>query len=350
MKSPNRQFLIGFCLFTLVVLFGFAGYRMAGWSSLDALYMVIITIFGVGYGEVRELDPNLRIFTIVFIIAGCSVLIYTVGALVNWLTEGQLEKLLGRRKMEKEINRLHGHVVICGFGRMGRLLSARLAEAKQPFLVIDRDRGQVELLRESGYCYLEGDATEEDTLQKAQIEKAAVVATVLPSDAANVFIVLSCRALNPQLTIIARANQISSEAKLRQAGTDKVVMPAAIGADRIANLVLKPKAQEVLERDLQDNLFIESLHEIGLEMEEIAIPPESPLVGSTLEDLETRGKSAFIVVAVRSDSGVTTLKPSLELELAAGDTLIVMSHSGTVADFIRRNLARKGRIYRGIAH
>ncbi|MCB1121958.1 MAG: potassium channel protein, partial [Verrucomicrobiae bacterium] len=120
MNSPNRQFIISIVVFAVTVLIGFVGYQLAGWSVLDSLYMVVITIFGVGYGEVQELSPGLRIFTLVFILIGCTSLIYAIGAFINWLTEGQLKQMLGRRKMHKEINKLSNHTIICGYGRVGK--------------------------------------------------------------------------------------------------------------------------------------------------------------------------------------------------------------------------------------
>ncbi|QYY36276.1 potassium channel protein [Ruficoccus sp. ZRK36] len=350
MKSPNRQFLYGTSLFLGTIVVGFLVFWLAGWPALDAIYMVIITIFGVGYGEVNTMTPELRIFTIIFIVAGCTALIYTIGAFINWLTEGQLQRLLGERKMEKDIEQLSNHVVICGFGRIGRLLAEQLHSADRDFLIIDPDAHQIEQIRESGYLCIQGDATEETTLKKARLKQASIVATVIPNDAANVFIVLSCRQLNPELIIIARANQTSTESKLKQAGADKIVMPAAIGADRIAHLVLKPNAREILEKDLHDNAFVEGLSEIGLEMNEITLPADSPLIGCSLEELETRGKSAFIVVAVRKPDGQTTIRPSLDLQLESNDTLILMSHIGITPDFVRLKLNRKERFYRGTRH
>ncbi len=333
-KTPNRQFLIGVVAFVATILFGLSGYVLAGWPLLDALYMVIITIFGVGYGEVMEMSPNLRIFTIVFIVLGCTSLIYTVGAFINWLTEGQLQKALGKRIMEKEINRLEDHTVICGYGRVGRLLASSLQKAGRSFLIVDSSEEQIEEIKEMGYLFITGDATDERILKKAGIQRAGVLATVIPNDAVNVFIVLSCRALNPGLRIIARANYVSSEAKLLQAGTDKVVMPANIGADRIAHLILRPNAQEVLEQDLKDNAFVEGLQEIGLEISEIDMKETPHLVGQRLVDLETKGKSTFMVIAVRRTGGGTIIKPALDLKLENEDTLVVMSHEGLKPDFI----------------
>ncbi len=338
-------------MFALTIGVGFTGYRLAGWPSLDSLYMVIITIFGVGYGEVHQLSPELKIFTSIFIIVGCTSLIYTVGAFINWLTEGQLQDYLGRRRMDREISNLENHVVICGYGRVGQMLADHLSEADRTFVIIDKDSRQVESILEQDYLFIEGDATEETVLQKARVDKASVVATVLPNDAANVFIVLSCRALNPRLTIIARANQTSSEAKLKQAGTDKVVMPATIGAQRIANIVLRPNAREILEKDLSDNIFIEGLADIGLEIDEIPVAEGSEIVGQTLRGIEAEGGYSFIVIAIRKADRSTIVRPSMDIRLESGDCLIIMTHIGADPSFrraVRRN--RADLRYRGASH
>jgi voltage-gated potassium channel len=347
MNHPNRQFIISIILFLVTVAVGFAGYRIAGWSSLDALYMVVITIFGVGYGEVGEMSPELRVFTLVLILVGCTSLIYAVGAFINYLTEGQLKQLLGKRKMDKEISQLRDHTIICGYGRVGKILAEKLKSAKKPFVIVDPEDAQVRAIEDTDYLHIQGDATSESVLEKAGIRSASALATVIPNDAINVFIVLSARGMNPTLTIIARANEVSSEEKLKQAGADKVVLPAVIGADRIAHMVLRPNAQDVIEKDLQDNAFINGLNDMGLVMDEIKIEPNSPIAGHSLEKLETAAKSAFIVVAVRKGDNETILKPPLDLQIEAGDTLIIMSHEGVVQKFVIQKLKRRVTHYRG---
>lgn len=334
-RSANRRLVVSVIVFVVAVSVGVAGYMAAGWTMMDAMYMVIITIFGVGYGEVKTMSPELRIFTIIFIIVGCTSLLYVAGSFINWLTEGQLQQYLGKRKMEKEIRNLKEHVIICGFGRIGMILAAQLHKAKKPFLIIEKSEDKVREIQEMGYLAIIGDATEEVVLKRARIEDASIMATVLPEDAANVFIVLSCRSLNHKLTIIARSNQISTVDKLKQAGADKVVMPAAIGADRLANLILKPNAEEILQKDLHDNTFIEGLNDIGLAIGEIYINEQSQVAGGTLEDLETKGKSAFLVVAVRKSNGETIVKPKLSTRLQAGDALIVISQKDVSLEFMR---------------
>jgi voltage-gated potassium channel len=333
MRPADRKFFISILVFLVAISFGVIGYLVAGWTVLDAMYMVVITIFGVGYGEVHDLSPELRIFTVAFIVVGCTSLLYATGAFINWLTEGQLQTLLGKRKMEKELRNLNNHVIICGFGRVGKLLSTKLFENKRPFVVIDRSEEKIREIQDDGYLAIMGDSTEEEVLKKARIEHASVIATVLPDDAANVFIVLSGRSINPSLTIISRADNSSTQQKLFQAGADKIVMPAVIGADHIANMVLKPNAQEILEKDLHDNYFLDNLNDIGLEIGEIEVVKNSPLDGGVLEDLEKRGRSAFLVVAVRKKNGNTIIKPPLDQALHAGDKLIVISQKGVKLNF-----------------
>ncbi|MBC2605566.1 potassium channel family protein [Pelagicoccus albus] len=347
MLVPTKQLLLGIVLFLIVVIGGFLGFRIAGWETLDAAYMVIITVFGVGYGESGEMTPGLKIFTIFFIIAGCTSLIYILGAFINWLTEGQLQRLLGKRKMQSEINHTSNHVILCGYGRIGVMVASHLKQAGRPFVVIDNSATRIETIKEAGMLCIEGDATEESVLERAGIQRADTLASLLPSDAANVFIVLSAKGLNPGLDVIARGVQPSSEPKLLQAGANRVVMPSHIGAERVAQLILKPSAREVLDQELRDTFFLESLNEIGLEVDEVRIDSQSELIGQTLEKLETRGKSAFIIVAVRREGGELLVKPALSTQIHAGDSLIVICHEGTIPAFVRGLSSQPVRQYRG---
>lgn len=347
MLIPTKQLLLGIGFFLVVVAIGFTGYRISGWDWLDSIYMVIITVFGVGYGETGEMTPGLKIFTILFIIAGCTSLIYIIGAFINWLTEGQLQRLLGNRRMHNEINHTEKHVILCGYGRIGKMVATHLQEAETPFVVIDNNPQRIETIKESGMLCIEGDATDEAILEKAGIHRALTIASVLPNDAANVFIVLSAKNLNPGLTVIARGIQPSSEPKLLQAGADRVVMPSQIGAERVAQLILKPSAREVLDQELRDSFFLDSLSEIGLEVDEVAIDSESELVGQSLEKLETRGKSAFIIVAIRRSGGELIVKPTLDTHIQSGDSLIVICHKGTIPAFVRGLSSKPVLKYRG---
>jgi len=347
MKRANRHLIFGAIFLLSSLLFGLVGYRVAGWGWIESAYMVVITIFGVGYGEVQKTTPGLKLFTMALIFAGCTAYIYITGAFINWLTAGQLKRVLGKRKMAQKIEHLKNHIIICGHGRIGSSVAKELHEAGKSFVIIENDPALASSIEEAGYLCVLGDATEESILLEAGLERAKVLTTVLPNDATNVFIVLTARNLKSDLTIIARGNQPSSEPKLRQAGANRVVLPEHICAERISHLIVKPTAREFLEYELNDAFFLESLSEIGLELEEIALGEDSPLIDATLEELETLEKGAFLVVAIRKRDGKIAPKPPLSTKLEAQDTLIVMSRSGVVPEFIRKKVRKQDMMYRG---
>lgn len=227
-----------------------SGYVLAGWSWIDAVYMVTITIFGVGYGEVHPIDaPEMKIFTMILIFAGCTSLIYVVSGLVQMVTEGELEKMLGNRQRSKELDSLHDHTIICGYGRVGQMLAAELESQNQRIVILDCDESRVEKALEDGYLAMEGNAVDDETLHDVGLFRARTLATVLPDDATNVFITLTARDLSEKIRIIARAEHPSTERKLLRGGASYVVMPAAIGAIRIAQLAAAEavEAQELPE-------------------------------------------------------------------------------------------------------
>ena len=220
-----------------ICLVAIMGYRLAGWNWIDSIYMVTITIFGVGYGEVNAIDETwLKVFTIGVIFAGCSSLIYVIGGIVQMLTEGEIERMLGHRNQTREIEQLSDHTIICGYGRVGQMLAAELQLQGESLVVLDRNADRVELAIEDGFPAMVGDAVKDETLQKVGLLRARTFATVLPDDAANVFITLTVRDMNESIRIIARAESPCTERKLIRSGATHVVMPAAIGAVRIAQL------------------------------------------------------------------------------------------------------------------
>lgn len=252
--------------------------------------------------------------------------------------------------MTHELEKLSGHVIICGFGRVGNQIAADLDQAGWDYVVIDRDEDRLKSLAEKDRLYVVGDATDEEILSQAGIDRAATLATVLPSDAANVFITLSARNQNDSLRIVARGDFPSTESKLLQAGADKVVLPTHIGAERLAGLILRPDATDFFEQDAQSGHLADDLSEIGVQVEQIVVPEDSELDGATLEDLENRGRSAFLIVAVRRKSGESIHKPPLDTRLEGGDTLIVMCHAGVIPDFNEMLASRHAIQYRGATH
>lgn len=348
MQGSSRRILTGSIFFTITLVVAIAGYMMAGWTPLDALYMVIITIFGVGYGEVKPLEsPALKIFTILVIIAGTSSAVYIVGGFVQLVTEGEINRALNRKRMTRDIDNLQQHTIICGFGRIGQMLARRLQDTQQPFVVIETDCDRTDQAETMGYLVCRGNATDEAILKAAGIERAKTLATVLSDDALNVFITLTGRELNPNLIILARGELPSTEKKLRLAGADHVVLPASIGALRMAQLITQPTTMDFLAQSDRRSDLNELLADIDIQMDEFNIPADSPLVGGTIGDIEVRGKGTFIIVALRRHSGAIIVHPDRTEQLTAGDAILIMGHRDDLPKFMRRHTLQQTLRYRG---
>jgi Trk K+ transport system NAD-binding subunit len=328
-NRPLKNLLFAASAMALVIAVFTVGYRVAGWSWSDSFYMVIITVFSVGFQEVVPVnDPFLRGWTIAMIILGCTGIIFVTGTLVQWLTEAQIERALGGRRMEHEIEKLTHHVIICGCGRIGRMIASQLTQGGIPFVMLERVPERVAESKETGWLTIQGEATDENVLRQAGIARARVLATVLPDDAANVFITLSARNMNPKIQIIARGEVPATERKLLQAGADRVVLPAHIGADRIAYLILHPNARQVLGEKSSERLAFEHhLDELGLDVEEIEINPASPWVQRTVSEVEREAAGRFLIVAIVRKEGGTDLNPVPTATLLAGDALVVMKRA-----------------------
>jgi voltage-gated potassium channel len=346
MTKPSRQLLYGSVVFFAILLIAVLGYMIIDGSSiLDAFYMVVVTVFGVGYGEVVPVDsPVAKVFTIIVIVGGCTTLLYILGAFIQVITEGQILSAIGARRMTKEINKLNGHVIICGFGRIGRMLATDLHEAGRPFVILDNRQEMVNEAGELGYICYAGDATDEKSLKVAGIDRATTLATVLPNDAANVFITLSAIDLNPAIEVIARGEEPSTERKLLQAGAKRVVLPAHIGAERIAHIILYPSAADFVQTDSHTRHLNDELNDLGVHLEEVPVPAGSTFIGATVDDVENRGEGSLLVVALRRGEELIR-KPALDLLLEAGDRLIVIGHTDSAGKLIRKS-ARVGQ-YRG---
>ncbi len=348
MKSSFKHIVQGAIAFVLTFTVAVAGYVLHGWSLLDAIYMSVITIFGVGYGEVKPVaTPQLRVFTIMVIVAGYTSVVYIVGGFVQMVTEGEINKVLDTQRRTRDIKALQQHVIICGFGRMGQILARRLLKAKQPFIIIETNIERSTEAEELGCLVVNGNATDESVLHLANITRAKVLATVLPDDATNVFITLTGRELNPALIILARGEFPSTEKKLKLAGADHVVLPASIGAERMAHTITHPASMDFLTQDDGRNTLNELLAQVDVQMDELVIPADSPIVGKTISDIEVRGKGAFIVVALRKADGTMVVHPKHEMLLDAGDTLIVMGHRGDIPQFAKTYVLKRDIRYRG---
>ncbi len=349
-SRPIRKIATGVGLFLAVCVIAVIGYMASGWKLDDSIYMVIITIFGVGYGEVQPVQsPALRALTIMVIIAGYGAVIYTVGGFMQMLIDGELNRALGARKMTKDIERLRNHTIICGVGRMGTILARELCAAGKSFVVIDCDERRLQIAADRGYLVINGDATEEFVLEQAGIDHAAVLATVLSVDANNVFVTITARELNPDLIIIARGENPRTEKKLLGCGANKVVLPTAIGATKLARMIVRPTAENMLEQLAGQNDMTDELGRIGLHFDELEVSADSSLVGKELNDIELRSNHGFLIVGMRRADGTTMLNPPGETRLFAGDVVIVLGHDDDIPQLAERFSSTAESItYRGV--
>jgi voltage-gated potassium channel len=322
---------------------------LSGWNLVDAIYMVVITTFGVGYGEVQPItEPGLKLFTMAVIIVGCSSLIYVTGGFIQMITEGEINRAMGIRRKTKGIDKLSRHVIICGFGRVGRILAAELFHAKEHFVVVDSNPDRVREAEALGYLVVGGSASEEETLQNAGIVRARVLATVLPDDAANVFITLTARELSSEVEIIARAEHPDTERKLLRSGANRVVMPSAIGAAKISHLITNPSAGNILGHS--GDQFEESLHQVGLQMREIELPADSPLLGRPLAECEMTSTLDFLLVALIRAGGELIRNPGLDITLEAGDKVVMLASAREMPQLVKRASGQSTMLFRGVRH
>ena len=316
---------IGAMMFLGVIIAGTTFYHHEGWSFSDAFYMVIITVFSVGYEEVQTVTPGiLRIGTICIIIAGDASKVYFVGSLIQFITGGAIGKAMEEHRKSKDIESISGHAIICGYGRIGQVLARELEGKDFPFLVLDNNAERVALAHTHGYQALQGDAGEEATLSEAHIERAAVFATVLPNDMVNVFITLTARNMRPDLRIIARAEDPATEKKLHQAGANEIILPAFVGGMQIANSITHPSLASILKDGSRH--INNDLKELGVEI------IEHPITANGVDDRKTlvqllRGVEAqCLILAVKKPDGSLVQHPPGTHRLEAGDVVMMLSH------------------------
>jgi voltage-gated potassium channel Kch len=330
--SPLRNFVAGLAFLLGVSLCAVGAYVACGWPLGDAIYMVITTVYTVGYEEVRPIDtPVLRAITITLIVTGCTSVIFLTGTFVQLITLSQLQQFFGYRRMQKDIDRLSGHVVICGFGRIGQTLARDLRAGRSDFVVLERSETKVEMARTQGFLALQGDATSEDVLESAGVRRARALATVLPDDAANVFITLSARSLNKEMSIIARGEAPSTESKLLQAGATRVVLPTHICAERMAELILFQEVAVMIEGADDKKDVARDLRRLGLDLEVLAAAPGSLAAGTTIGALEAEAGGAFLIVALNRRGGESILQPPPSTVIEAGDGVAVVGRPGRAA-------------------
>ncbi len=302
-------------LLIMVVVAGTLGYMaIEGWPLFDSFYMTIITIFTIGYNEVHELSYVGRLFTILIIFFGVGAVFYLAASIMEEFVE---TRLLRGKKMEKEIHKIKDHYIVCGYGRMGRVICQDLAAKKIPFVVVEKDPKKIDAIMDDGFIYYEGDVTDDKTLLKVKVDKAKGLVAVLSSDSDNVFVTLTARHLNPAIFILARSNTEESVQKLIRAGANKVINPFSTAGKHMSQLLLKPVVVDFIEVVAQDS-------SLDLSMEEVSVHGSSILSGIKLKDSLIRKELNIIIVAIKKPDGKMVFNPSSETEIASRDVLIAL--------------------------
>jgi voltage-gated potassium channel len=324
-----QQALISALLFIILIGGGTVGYMLIeNWSFFDAFYMTIITIATVGYSEVHSVSMAGRIFTVVLIFLGVGYFLYVAGGMIQFLVEGRIRLVLGRRKLDTQINKLKDHFIIAGYGRIGRVLAQFLIEKYVDVVVIERDERRVNKMDEDGVLYLIGEANDESILKRAGIQRAKGLVTAVATDADNVFLVLIAKEMNPKLFIVARASQNATKKTLQAAGADKVISPYDLGARRMAHAILRPTVIKFLEMAFADE-------KVDIQVEEIKIRPISAFVGRTMIESGIRQIYDLIIIVIRKSDEQMVFNPKADTVIEAGDVMVVVGSAGNIKQFER---------------
>jgi voltage-gated potassium channel len=311
-QDPFRRVRIGLVTLTLVLLAGTAGYLILGFDFLDSLYQTVTTVTTVGFTSPRPLGMGSKIFTIVLILVGVGTALFTFSAVLELRIEGHMRDLVRRRKMDRNIAQMSGHVIVCGWGRVGREVARFLITARRQIVVIDRDPTRLD---EVPYPTVEGDVTEDETLSQAGIERATALVACLNTDADNLYVTVAAKSIRPDLQIIARARSESSEPKLFRAGANRVVNPQQLGGDRMASFVTQPHVVDFIDVVMHDG-------SLEFRLAELIVSTQSFLSGSTIRAAHLRDRTGALVLAIPRPGGVFVTNPSPEDVIEAGDILI----------------------------
>ena len=301
-----------------VFVVGVIGYRVHGLTWTESAYQTVTTVTTVGYRELGEFGPGMQWFTMLIIVTGVSTVLYTFTLVVQVVVEGQLIDFLGRRRMDRRISEMRGHVVVCGWGRVGRSVVADLVAGGREVVIVDRDESRT---RAVPHATITGDATIDATLRAAGVEHASALIAALEGDADNLFVTLSARAINPDLFIVARARADESIAKLARAGADRVVNPQELGAARMASFVIEPNVAEFVDVVMHDRALDFRLHEVP-------VPENSSLAGRTLREADLRARANVLVLALRDGSNTFVTNPDPETVIEPGSVIIAIGTSG----------------------
>ena len=317
---PWRNLKIVLSLLAVLAAAGTVGFRLIeGWPWLDCFYMVITTFTTVGYMEIHPLSHAGRVFNVFVILGGVGTVFLAIGAATQALLEFELGKFFGQRRMERDIDKLAGHYIICGAGRVGRSVARELARKPAPFVILEANESRRERLPDD-YLVLIGDATQEAVLLQAHIDKAVGLVAATTTDATNIYITLTARGLNPKLKIIARASEEAAEKHLRTAGADSIISPYSFAGHRIAQQFLRPNVLNFLD--------LATLHpDVDLEIEEVHIGPASRLANVTIRESRIHQDLGVIVLAIKREGQAMRFNPTADDRIKPNDYLIAIGES-----------------------
>ncbi len=325
--SPWQRIRVGAIILASVFVIAVLGYRfLGGYDWIGAIWMVVITISTVGHSERSSFGPGLQLLTIFVVLFGMTAAVYTFGGFFQLVLEGELDRIMGKRRMSNQLQQLSNHIIVCGYGRMGQHLVQDLDCHDHALVVIDKDPAKVEEALESGLLCVLGDATDEDLLETVRVRQAKALVTSLPSDADCVFITLTARDMNADLQIVSRAEQQSTEKKLRQAGANRVVMPTIVGAKQMVRMVTRPGTANLID------LVTESSFE-DVELDEVEVVETSPLVGKQLREVSALQELQLLAVAIQRPKSDLIFSPRAEEILGVGDTVMLMGHPSDIQRF-----------------
>jgi voltage-gated potassium channel len=316
--NPFKRIIPSALILTMITVFGTSGYMiLEGWTLLDSVYMVVITLFTIGFQEAHTLSDAGRIFTIFIIVGGVGTAVYAAGLIVEIIVEGHLAEYNRRKKMKKRISELKDHFIICGFGRVGRQVAEEFDQAGVDYVVVDRSDEVALYLEKQNIPYVIGDIINDTNLKQAGIIRARGMIANSDSDVANVFVTLSAKALNPELFVIARSGSKASDNKLKIAGADVIISPYLISGRKIAEVAIRPNTSEFLD-------ILMSGHESRFSLREIPVSENSNMAGVKLSETGIRNKTGVMIVAVRKEDGTFNLQPDAGTILEKNEILVVI--------------------------
>ena len=325
LRRLRLKLRFGLGIEAIVLSGGTMGYRLLeGWAWIECLYMTVITISTVGFKEVGETGNVTRLFTILLIFSGIGSVALIGSSLVEWMLEQHVSHGGRRKKMKRSIDQLRDHILVCGYGRMGRYVTSELAPAGAPFVVVERDAEICAGLAEKGLLFVQGDASDEAVLEAAGIERAGALVAALGADAENLYLTLTAHGMNPDLRIIVRAEEQASHAKFLRAGAAKVISPYAIGADHIVQLLLRPSVVDFIE-------LVAHHEDLELDIEQVQVGEDSPLAGKSIAASRVRQALGRMILAIKKADGTTQFDPSPETVLKPGDCLVTIGRGHSTA-------------------